>query len=107
MTNFEHLKARSIEELAEWLDENGQQDTAPWQEWFSNKYCNNCESIKCKYEDTEKTLGFTPYTFGYYHGDVECAYCEIYKKCKFFEDLEDTPSSLEIIKMWLNEEVDR
>lgn len=107
MTSFEHLKAMSIEELAEWLDENGQQDTAPWQEWFSNKYCNNCESIKCKYEDTEKTLGFTPYMFGSYRGDVECSYCEIYKKCIFFEELEDTPNSLETIKMWLNEEIDR
>jgi len=106
MTNFESIKQMSIDELAEWLDEYGQFDCSPWSEWFSKKYCANCESVKCKYEDTEKTLGFTPYRFGYYDGNVECSYCELEKKCRFFPDLKDVPDNLEIIKMWLTKEKD-
>ena len=77
MTNFEHLKSMSIEELAEWLDEYGQFDNSPWSTWFSETYCDKCESIKCKYVDAEKTLGFSPYIFGSYSGDLECAFCEL------------------------------
>ena len=104
MTNFEHLKSMSIEELAEWLDMYGQYDNSPWSTWFSETYCDKCESIKCKYVDAEKTLGFTPYLFGSYSGDLFCAYCELEKKCKFFPDLDNTPDNLETIKMWLTRE---
>jgi hypothetical protein len=91
-----------IEQLADWLDENGQFDTAPWSEWFSKKYCNNCESIKCKYADAEEKLGFSPYT--HYSGEVECAYCELENKCRFFQSLDDVPNNREVIRMWLEEE---
>ena len=104
MSNFKRLQSMSVDELAQWLDENGQFDTSPWSEWFSKKYCNNCESIKCKYADAEEKLDFSPYTF--YSGDIECAYCEIYHKCKFFENLEDVPDNKEVIKMWLEEEAE-
>ena len=106
MTNFKRLQTMTVNELAEWLDKNGSFDVSPWSEWFSKKYCDNCESVKCKYEDTEKTLGFTPYQFGYYNGNVECSYCELEKKCKFFSELEDTPDNFETIKMWLGQEVE-
>jgi hypothetical protein len=91
-----------IEQLADWLDENGQFDTAPWSEWFSKKYCNNCESIKCKYADAEEKLGFSPYTR--YSGEVECTYCELENKCRFFQMLDDVPNNREVIRMWLEEE---
>lgn len=103
MINFEYIKSLSIDELAEWLDKHGKFDTVPWSEWFSNKYCNNCESIKCKYTDAEETLGFSPYS--YYNREIECAYCELEKKCRFFEELDDVPDNKEVIKLWLNEEV--
>lgn len=103
MNNFEFIKSLSIDELAEWLDSYGSFDNSPWAKWFAEKYCDKCASIKCKYEDTEKLLGFTPYRFGTYNGDVECAYCELEGKCRFFADLADTPDNLTTIKMWLAE----
>ena len=94
----------SLDDLAEWLDKNGSFDMAPWSEWFSTRYCTNCESIKCKYVDANEKLGFTPYPFGSYSGNIECAYCELENKCRFFPELETTPSNLDTIKMWLIEE---
>jgi hypothetical protein len=98
MNNFEFLKSLSIDELAAWLDKYCNFDHSPWSDWFANKYCANCESIKCKYKDTENVLGFSPYT-----GEIECAYCELENKCRFFPDLDDTPDNLTTIKMWLKE----
>ena len=101
MTNFEHLQAMTIEELAAWLDEYGQFDSSPWMEWFSRIYCDKCESIKCKYADAEEKLGVSPFSYG---GEIDCAYCELEHKCRFFPDLTDTPSNKETIEMWLKEE---
>ena len=101
MNNFEFIKSLSIDELAEWLDKYGSFDSSPWAEWFAKKYCDNCESIKCKYEDAEEQLGFSPYSF--HSGDVECAYCELEGKCRFFADLDEAPDNLTTIKMWLAE----
>ena len=92
MTNFEKLKSMSVEELAKWLNENGQFDTAPWTLWFDQKYCKNCEDIECKSpDDSRKYI---------------CAYCEIYDNCRFFPDYSDVPDNLEVIKMWLKAEVE-
>jgi hypothetical protein len=98
---MEKFKAMTLEELAEWLDENGMFDNSPWSNWFNDSYCAKCETVKCKYKDAEKTLGFTPYLFGSYSGDLDCAYCELEHKCRFFPGLDDIPSNLEIIGMWL------
>jgi hypothetical protein len=108
MTNFENLKKMSLEDFAEWLDKYGQFDHSPWSESFAEKYCDNCESIKCKYADAEEKLGFSPFS---YSGEVECAYCELadelgVKRCRFFPELEDIPDNKETIKMWLEEEVE-
>ena len=103
MNNFKRIQSMTVDELAEWLDENGQFDSAPWSEWFSKKYCNNCESIKCKYADTEEKLGITKFS---YSGEIECAYCELEKNCRFFPELDDVPDNREVIKLWLEEEAD-
>ena len=100
MNNYERLKSMPIDELAKWLDQNGIIDNSPWNVYFDNKYCANCESIMCKYEDVEKVLEFKPF----YSGDVECAYCEIYNECRYFENFDGTPGNLEVIKMWLESE---
>ena len=102
MNNLEKLKSMSIEELAEWLDNNGMVDNSPWLEDFNNKYCANCKPIMCKYEDAEKIVGFKPF----YDDEVECAYCEIYNKCRYFESRDEVPEGVEIVKLWLNEEVE-
>ena len=102
MTNFKYLQSMSVDELAKWLDQNGIIDNSPWSEHFNNKYCANCESVMCKYEDAEKTLGFR---LCLWDDEIECAYCEIYNKCRYFEDMQDVPDNREMIKMWLESEV--
>ena len=91
MTNFENLRQMSVEQLAEWLDKNGQFDTALWTIWFDQKYCKNCESIMCHYEDS---------TF-----EFPCAWCELNDGCKFFPEMHEAPNNKEIIKLWLEGEV--
>ena len=108
MTNFKRLQYMSIEELAGWLDKNGMFDHSPWSQWFAKKYCENCESIKCKYVDAEEKLGITPFSLS---GEIECSYCELadgsgQTKCRFFPELNDVPDNREVIEMWLNEEAE-
>jgi hypothetical protein len=103
MTNLKHIQSMSLEDFAEWLDEHGQFDDSPWMHWFAQKYCDKCESIKCRYQDVEQLLGFDAMSS---EREVECAYCEVYGKCKYFEEIDDIPNNLEIIKMWLNKEAD-
>ena len=103
MNNFEKLKAMSVEDLAAWLDKNGIIDNSPWLEDFNNKYCANCESIMCKYEDIKGSIGFQPY---FSERGIECAYCEIYKKCRYFEDMDEVPDGKEMVRLWLNSEVE-
>ena len=99
MTNFEILKAKSIDELAEWLDEHGQFDDSPWANWFNDKYCANCKSITCKIEATN--VGLTPL---YPEQEEDFAYCELHKNCRFFKDKDSVPDVTDMIKMWLKEE---
>lgn len=105
MTNFEHLKSLSIQQLAEWLDAYEQFDNSPWSDWFNKTYCDKCESIKCKYADAEEKLGFSPFTG--HNGEIECSCCELENKCRFFQDLDDIPDNRKIIELWLIEEADK
>ena len=91
MSNFESLKSMSIDQLAEWLDEHGQFDTAPWTLWFDRSYCGNCDPIMCKYQDS--------------NFEFPCAWCELNDSCKYFPERKDVPSSVNIVKMWLESEV--
>ena len=92
MNNFAKLKLMDIDNLAEWLDQNVAFDGAPYMFWFDQKYCKNCDSIVCKYEDGTR--------------EFDCSYCEINDKCRFFPELKKAPDSLEIVKMWLEAEVE-
>ena len=103
MNNFEKLQSMSIEDLAKWLNENGIVDNSPWMENFNNKYCAKCEAVMCKYEDAEETVGFKPM---FSDNEIECAYCEVYKKCWYFEDMDEVPDGVEIVKLWLEAEVE-
>ena len=91
MTNFENLQQMSVEQLAQWLDKNGQLDAALWTVWFDQKYCKNCESIICRYENSV-------YEF-------LCAWCELNDGCKFFPEMNKVPDNKEVIKLWLESEV--
>lgn len=108
MTHFEKLKNLALDGLADWLDKNGMFDDSPWLNWFSKKYCESCESIKCTYIDAEEKLDITPY---FEDTSIECAYCELIdesgiRKCRFFPELNDVPDNKEMIKMWLEEKED-
>ena len=109
MTNLRRIKNMSIDELAEWLDENGMFVHSPWLNLFNEKYCENCETVKFTYEETEKNLDLQSYNF--LGGGVECAFCELedengIKRCRFFPDKDKVPDNKEMIKMWLNEEAE-
>lgn len=94
MNNFEKLKSMSIKELVELLDDNfGFIADAPWDRLFSEKYCKNCEPIMCHYEGSTH--------------EFPCAWCELNDdKCKFFPKMDKVPNNKEIIKMWLETEVE-
>lgn len=94
MTVFESFKIKNIDELAEWLDDNWMDDDSPWILWWDKKYCDNCECVLCE----------APYYFG---GQIECSYCEVNDRCRFFEDrhIDDILDNKAIAKMWLESEV--
>lgn len=67
-------------------------DESPWNQWFDENYCQKCESVRA----------FVPYL----NGEHECAWCEANGKCKYFLDWEEQPSCKDIVKMWLESEVE-
>lgn len=95
MTNLEQLQSMSLEDTVKWLDKYGNFDGAPWSTWFDENYCSKCETIECTIDEKD---AFWP------GQKVKCAYCELEKKCKYFTNLDDTPSNADVIKMWLMEE---
>lgn len=101
MTNIEALQAMSLEKLAEWLDEHGMFDNSPWSNWFNEKYCEKCEPITCKV--TSANIGITPL---FQEQEIDCSYCELESKCRFFDHLDNAPDTTDIIKMWLSDEVE-
>lgn len=90
MNNFNNIKAMDIDGFAEWLD-NLVYDDSPWLNWFNEKYCHNCEPVIGE----ENWLG----------KPMEFSWCEINKRCKYFQDMDDIPSCVEMAKMWLESEV--
>ena len=93
----------SLECFADWLDKNSCCDDAAWSNFFNEEYCKKCEAIKCTYADAKEILGIQAFSYG---GNVDCAYCEVYGKCKFFPEIDDIPSNKDIIKLWLEGEAE-
>lgn len=89
---FDDIKSKSVDKFAEWLDKYGMFDNSPWMEWFDKKYCNKCEPVMCRYKDSKS--------------EIPCSWCELENKCKFFPNLDHTPDNKDIIKMWLESEMD-
>ena len=90
MKVFDEIKSKNIDELAEWLDKHGVVDDSPWMQWWDKTYCSKCDP------EIIETLIFET--------KIEHAWCEVYHKCRFFQDMEETPDSKQIIKMWLESE---
>ena len=91
MTVFDSIKNKNIDELAEWLDEHCIIDNAPWDKWYNKNYCNKCAPEIGHVIELDR--------------DCEFAWCEIHKKCKYFQDKDDILDDKQIIKMWLESEV--
>lgn len=90
MTVFEKIKTMNIDKLAEWIDEHGTYDDSPWMNWWNNTYCKKCESETVYAE--------------YLKRNIECAWCELYEKCRFFQDMNEVPDCKQTIKLWLESE---
>ena len=89
------------EELAKCLSEMVSGDSL-WNEWFSKRHCDACESIIIPSENAKEVLGFEPMIP---QEKYVCAYCEVHDKCKLFPELDSTPTDEVICKMWLESEV--
>lgn len=85
MTVYNSLKCKNIDEFAEWLDKYASHCNPPWDDWFDKNYCKKCDGVE--YEGI--TLGW----------------CELNGKCKFFQDMNDTPTPVQVVKMWLESEI--
>lgn len=92
MIVFDSFKNKDIDELVEWLDEYCYFDRAPWLDWWDKNYCNNCD-VEISYVSET-------------NDELECAWCELNHRCKFFDEMDDIPDDKQIIKMWLLSEVE-
>jgi hypothetical protein len=97
MTVFENIHSKDINELVEWLDKNGAYDGNPWLKWFDNQYCRKCkavtsESVTDKYGD-------------YWSGKHEFLWCELYKNCRYFQNMKEAPDRKQTIRLWLESEI--
>lgn len=90
MTVFDNIKSKNIDEFAEWLDKYGMCDNSPWISWWDKTYCNSC--------DVEVTCIIDPDI------ELECSWCELNGKCKYFKNIDGIPNNKQIIKMWLESE---
>lgn len=91
MNNYEKLQSLSIELFAEWLDANGMWDNSPWSTWWNDNFCAKCEDVTAYVPDWDRECDF--------------AWCELEHKCRFFQEMDEEPSSKDIIKLWLESEV--
>lgn len=98
--NYSYLQSLSLDDFAEWLDKHGQFDDSPWIAWFNETYCLKCESVELSADDVRDKLGIDPF----YLGNVAYSYCELNKNCKYFPNMEEPPSTIDIIKLWLKQE---
>lgn len=92
MNNYDKFRSMTIEEMAQWFEKNFDCDDTPWINSFNEKYCKNCELVKGKCKD-------------YHCNEMIFTYCELFDKCRYFEDEEGCPSDKLMIKLWLNGEV--
>lgn len=91
MKVFDSIKSKNIDELAEWLAESCNFDTAPWWHFWDERYCNKCKSEIGMNENGN---------------EAEYGYCELHGKCKFFPHMNSIPDNAQTIKMWLKSEIE-
>lgn len=101
MTIYDKFTTSTKESLAKWIADFGNHDDAPWMKWFDRTYCQKCESEIVTRDESESKLGFQLL----FVTKTECSYCEVYKECRFFPN-RPAPEIEEIIRMWLEQEVE-
>lgn len=92
MTNLQQIRCYSLGQLVKWLDKIAIVES-PWMNMFDSLYCKKCEPIMCHYEETPEH-------------EFPCAYCELENKCRYFPDMDRVPNNEDIIKMWLERDVE-
>lgn len=92
MNVYDALKSKNIDELSEWFDECVYFEDSPWARYFDDNYCKKCKPEIDRISEWDR--------------ECECAWCELNGQCKYFQDMDDIPSNKEIIKMWLESEVE-
>ena len=85
MRRVDKIKSLPIDKFAKYLATEWSHDNDPVIRWFDDKYCNDCESVMTE--------------------DGEYAWCEVYKKCKYFPDLDKVPSYEDTFRFWWEEDI--
>jgi len=86
MKNYDRIHSMTTDELAEWLSENGIYDNGPWDNWFTDTFCDKCPTVSHP-------------IFNW-----EACYCEVHdNKCCMLNE-EEAPDPKTIISMWLKTE---
>ena len=93
MKMIDKIKSMNIYELSDLFSEYVDISTAPWTKWWDKNYCKKCYAEIIQNANTSRLM--------------ECSYCELNNKCKFFEDMDfdDVLDEKRMIRMWLNSEV--
>ena len=91
MNVFDSVKNKNIDEFADWIDKCFSFDGAPFWRYWDKKYCRKCEAVTIIDDDGN---------------EKDFSYCERRGRCRFFKEMDDIPSTKEIIKMWLESEVE-
>ena len=90
MTAFERIKQMDIDEFAKWFNDNCTHDDDPVIRWWNHTYCNVCEPEISR--------------FAYSDEDMEFCWCELHDKCRFFQDMDNAPDNMQMVKLWLESE---
>jgi hypothetical protein len=104
MTIFESINSKNIDEFAKWLDKYGAYEDLSWMKWWNENYCQKCEMVTIPREEYARIVGWK--LCSDYHGNIDCGYCEVNGRCRYFEDMDEVPDSIEIIKLWLETEAE-
>lgn len=76
----------TFEEVVNLIETHFIDNDCPWNDWFSEKYCNDCPSVVVKEGRFGREI------------DVNYGYCELHDKCRYFGHMVD---EREVIELWL------
>ena len=83
MTVFERIKEMNIDDFVEFMYGQSLFNELPSDRWFDEKYCSEFNASNDVY-----------------------SWCEVNHKCKYFQHMDKVPTVKQVIKMWLESEVE-